>query len=74
MRIELIAENDDEKEDIGGDIIGFNTVTDYYLDVRYLEGGILFKEHSRSRGDLLYLIGRLSSALFQLQEAWRNRK
>jgi hypothetical protein len=73
MKIELVAENDDERAELGGEVLGFKNVTDYYLDVRYLENGMFHKEHSRSKGDLLYLIGKLSTALFQLKEAWRRQ-
>jgi len=73
MEIILKADNKKEEKLLGFKKIGYKKVTDYYLDVRYIEGNIVKKEDSRSFGDILYLISRLYSALFQLKEYWRNR-
>jgi len=72
MKIIIKAENKKEQKALGAKEISYKGVTDYYLDVRWIEGKLLIKEESRSLGDLLYLIGKLSSALFQLKETFRN--
>ena len=70
MKIKLIAETEDEKKVFKE--IEYKGVTDYYLDVRWIENKIVQKSESRSGGDLLFLIGRLYSAIVQLKEYWRK--
>jgi hypothetical protein len=72
MRIEIIAENEEEEKFLSSKKVGFKGVTDYYLDVRWLENKIVYKSESRSSGDLLYLIGRLYTAIIQLKEHWKG--
>jgi hypothetical protein len=72
MKIIIKAENKKEEKVLGGKEVGYEGVTDFYLDVRWLEGKVLFKSESRSYGDLLYLLGRMYAADFQLKEAFKN--
>jgi hypothetical protein len=74
MKITIQAENKAEQKIIGFKEVDYKGITDYYLDVRWVEGKIVQKDESRSYGDALYLIGRLYSALFQLKESWKNYK
>lgn len=67
----MIAETEEEKKYFTE--ITYKGVTDYYFDVRWVENEIVTKSDSRSGGDLLYLIGRLYSAIVQLKEIWRKR-
>jgi hypothetical protein len=54
--------------------ITYKDVTDYYLDVRWVENKIVLKSDGRSSGELLYLIGRLYTAIIQLKDLWRKNK
>ena len=74
MKITFKAENKDEEKTLGGKEVGYKNVTDYYLDVRWLEGDVLLKSESKSSGDLLYLLGRLYTADFQLKETYKLNK
>jgi hypothetical protein len=54
--------------------ITYKDVTDYYLDVRWVENKIVLKSDGRSSGELLYLIGRLYTAIVQLKDLWRKKE
>jgi len=73
MKIIVQAENKEEEKALEAKEIGYKGVTDYYLDVRWLEGKVLVKQDGRSSGDLLYLIGRLYTAILQLKELWKKQ-
>jgi len=72
MKIKLITENKKEKDELKAKEILLTDISEYTLVAKRMKGSLILGEDYYRSGNVLYLVGRLYSAITELKSIMFN--